>query len=205
MKAAAQIPGLYDAAASRYDRDRSRELTERFYLQRACADVAPGAQVLDLGCGSGEPIARFFLAAGYQVTGVDVAPSMLALCRRRFPTATWLEHDMRALALGKRFAVIVAWDSFFHLPRQDQRRMFAVFERHAEPGARLLFTSGTDEGESLGSLYGQDLFHASLATEEYQRLLQVHGFAVLLHRVADPNCGGHTVWLAQRRVIPPVG
>jgi hypothetical protein len=123
---------------------------------------------------------------------------MLARCRERFPSATWIEHDMRTLALGRRFSAIVAWDSFFHLPQDDQRRMFAVFERHAAPGASLLFTSGTEEGVAMGVLCGRPLFHASLDTAEYRRLLQGHGFAVSLHRVADPDCGGHTVWLAHR-------
>jgi hypothetical protein len=77
--------------------------------------------------------------------------------------------------------------------------MFAVFERHAAPGAALLFTSGTEEGPAIGSLYGHELYHASLDTLEYERLLQVHGFEVSLHRVADPDCGEHTVWLARRR------
>jgi hypothetical protein len=36
------------------------------------------------------------------------------------------------------------------------------------------------------------------ASGEYSRLLKEHGFAVSLHRVADPDCGGHTVWLAHR-------
>ena len=121
---------------------------------------------------------------------------MLALCRERWPAATWIEQDMRTLALGRRFSAIVAWDSFFHLPQDEQRRMFAVFEQHAAPGAALLFTSGTEEGSGAGAMYGRPLFHASLATAEYRRLLAAHGFAVSLHRVADPACGGHTVWLA---------
>ncbi|HZL92050.1 MAG TPA: hypothetical protein VFB99_00350, partial [Vicinamibacterales bacterium] len=74
MNPAADIPALYDAAASQYDRDRSRAFLERPYLERVVADLGPGAEVLDLGCGSGEPIARFLMEAGYRVTGVDVAP-----------------------------------------------------------------------------------------------------------------------------------
>jgi hypothetical protein len=50
----------------------------------------------------------------------------------------------------------------------------------------------------VGSLFGHELYHASLATVEYERLLGGHGFAVSLHRVADPDCGEHTVWLARR-------
>jgi cyclopropane fatty-acyl-phospholipid synthase-like methyltransferase len=172
------------------------------------AALPPGGEVLDLGCGSAEPVARFYIEAGHRVTGVDVSAAMLELCRERFPGHTWIQQDMRQLNLKKCFAAIVAWDSFFHLPPDGQRAMFAVFERHAAAGAALLFTSGAEEGVALGRMFGHELYHASLATEEYRRLLSEHGFAVSLHRVADPECGEHTVWLARRNsgaAAPPAG
>jgi SAM-dependent methyltransferase len=195
---AAAIPATYEAVASEYDRLRSRGLMERAYLDGVRLALPAGGSVLDLGCGMGEPIARFFIEAGFRVTGVDVAPSMITLCKARFPSHTWLQGDMRGLDLGARFDAIVAWDSFFHLPPDDQRAMFAVFEHQAAPGASLLFTSGTDDGTAIGSVAGRPLYHASLASTEYERLLGAHGFAVSLHRVADPTCGEHTVWWARR-------
>ena len=46
---------------------------------------------------------------------------------------------------------------------------------------------------------GETLYHASLDPEEYRNLLADNGFAVLRHGVEDPECGGHTLWLAKRR------
>ena len=105
---------------------------------------------------------------------------------------------MRSLDLEQQFDAIVAWDSFFHLAQHDQRVMFDVFARHTAPGAPLLFTSGAEDGIAMGEMYGHELFHASLDTAEYRALLWSHGFEVLLHRIEDPDCGNHTVWLAQR-------
>jgi hypothetical protein len=104
---------------------------------------------------------------------------------------------MRGLDLGRRFDALIAWDSFFHLEHDDQRAMFAVFARHAAPGALLLFTSGPRAGVAMGEIHGHALYHASLDAAEYRTLLSAQGFEVLLHRVEDPDCGGHTVWLAQ--------
>jgi SAM-dependent methyltransferase len=193
-----RIPEVYDAVAAEFDRARSGHLVERAYHERVLAALPPCSDILDLGCGSGDPVARFYVEAGHRVTGVDVSTALLALARERFPDCTWIQQDMRALNLKKSFAAILAWDSFFHLPPDGQRAMFPLFALHAAPGAALLFTSGTEEGSSVGSMFGQDLYHASLSTAEYARLLREHGFAVSLHRVADPDCGGHTVWLAQR-------
>ena len=103
---------------------------------------------------------------------------------------------MRALALKDTFDGLLAWDSFFHLAHDDQRRMFPIFERHASPGAALMFTSGVSHGEAMGSYRGEPLYHASLAPEEYRTLLKSAGFRVVAHIAEDPDCGGHTVWLA---------
>ena len=53
-------------------------------LAAAASLVAPGGELLDLGCGSGE-LARHLAASGYRVTGCDIAPTMLSQAAR--PTA----------------------------------------------------------------------------------------------------------------------
>jgi len=188
---------LYQRHVGDFDRDRTRALFERSYLDDVAARLPEGAELLDVGCGMGEPIARFFIERGFRLTGVDAAPAMLALCRDRFPEATWTKADMRELDLGRRFDAIIAWDSFFHLSRDDQRPMFTIFAEHAAPGCLLLFTSGPKDCEAIGDWYGEKLFHASLAPEEYGELLAANGFEVIRHKAEDPECDYHTVWLAR--------
>jgi SAM-dependent methyltransferase len=190
------IVGLYERHAARFDLDRGRSLQEKGWLDRFLSYVRDGGTILDLGCGMGEPIARYLLERGYQVLGVDSSPSLIALCRSRFPASEWIVDDMRALHLHRRFEGILAWDSFFHLSGDDQRLMFPGFASHAEVGAPLMFTSGPREGEAIGSYAGEPLFHASLHPEEYRRLLAANGFSVRQHVAEDPDCGVHTVWLA---------
>jgi trans-aconitate methyltransferase len=191
---------LYDDHAAAFDRARGRNLMEEPYLRRVLERLPGGrGSILDIGCGAGDPVARFFLDAGCEVTGIDAAPAMLALARSRFPDATWIESDMRTLALPRRFDALIAWDSFFHLDADTQRRMFPIFHAHAAPRAVLLFTSGPGAGEAIGDFCGEPLYHASLDAAEYRALLAANGFDVLMHRVEDPDCGGHTVWLAQSR------
>jgi len=122
---------------------------------------------------------------------------LISLCKERFPEQEWLAADMRTLSLSRSFHGVLAWDSFFHLSHQDQRAMFAVSSNHAMAGGALMFTSGPSHGEAVGSYRGEPLYHASLGEPEYRALLSAHGFHVVRHVVVDPNCGGHTVWLAQ--------
>jgi len=188
-----QIIGIYERKAREFDAVRSRALFERSWLERFAALLPETGDVLDIGCGHGEPIAAWLIGKGHRLTGVDTAPSLLSLCRSRFPTHHWIEADMRQLALDQPFHGIVAWDSFFHLPHDDQRGMFDLFRRHAAPGAALMFTSGPAHGEAIGSHAGEALYHASLSPEEYRSLLAAAGFRVVDHRAEDPDCAGHTV------------
>ena len=190
------VVALYDRHAHEYDLDRGRSLQEREWLDRFLVHVAPRGTILDIGCGTGEPIAAYLIERGHDVLGVDSSPAMIDLCRARFPDMEWLVSDMRMISLGRRFEGILAWDSFFHLGMDGQRGMFSRFASHALPGAPLMFTSGPAEGEAVGTYRNQPLYHASLGPGEYKKLLFETGFEVQAFVAEDPACGGHTVWLA---------
>ena len=198
-----RIVGLYEENAAAWDAQRGRALFERPWLERFAALLSPGAEVLDLGCGSGEPLARWFIERGFALTGVDSSRSLIELCRVRFPERDWIVSDMRALELGRGFDGLLAWHSFFHLSPEDQRPMFERFARHLSPGGALMFTSGSEEGEEIGEWQGETLYHGSLATDEYRRLLAANGFEVLDHVLSDPACGYATIWLARKTGIEP--
>lgn len=187
---------LYERHARAYDRDRSRSLQERAWLDRFLGYVPPGGTVLDVGCGMGEPIAGYLVHRGVHVVGVDASQSMIDRCRTRLPDSEWIVADMRELDLGRRFDGILAWDSFFHLDMDDQRGMFPRFASHARTGAPLMFTSGPAEGVAIGSYCEEPLYHASLSPKEYEQRLVTNGFVVRAHVPDDSTCGQHTVWLA---------
>lgn len=195
--AANEIVDLYERHALSYDADRGRELFEKSWLDRFLELVGDQGCILDLGCGCGEPIGSYFVSRGHPVTGIDSSPTLIGFCRDRFPQQSWHVGDMREVDFGRRFAGVLAWDSFFHLSPADQRAMFARFAAHALPGAALMFTSGPDFGEAIGSYRGETLYHASLSQAEYEALLADSGFELIDRVVEDATCGGHTVWLAR--------
>ncbi len=206
MTVRSEVWRLYERFVDLYDRHRERSLFEAPYLEALTQGLGDGARLLDLGCGTGEPIAAYFLARGTDVTGVDGAPAMIARCRDRFPDGQWLVADMRDLegldlTKGGRdpFDAVIAWDSFFHLEADDQRATLPQMISQCADNGRILFTSGPVAGEVYGTLNGEPLYHASLGAEEYRAILADSGFEVLRHAVNDPDCGNHTIWLAGRR------
>ncbi|MBX9829774.1 MAG: class I SAM-dependent methyltransferase [Xanthobacteraceae bacterium] len=203
---AGRIVGHYEKHALAWDRDRQSSSqngswNDKLWHDRFIGRLARGAKVLDLGCGPGRPVAQHMAEQGLQVTGVDSSPTMIALSRERLPDHEWIVADMRDLALGRRFDGILAWDSFFHLDHDDQRRMFAIFADHAAAGTWLMFNAGPQHGEAIGEYRGDPLYHASLSPAEYEALAARSGFDVIQHVANDAAAGGRTVWLCQRRDI----
>ncbi len=189
----------YEKEAAHWAAGRACNLWEKPALEAAVAYRPPGLRVLDLGCGSGQPIAEWFIARGDHVTGIDGAAAMIAECRRRVPELRAIHADMRDLALELRFDVILAWNSFFHLSVDDQRAMFPVFARHAAPGCHVLITTGHEAGERIGRVGDSPVFHASLDPEGYRACFAENGFDVLWFRPEDAALNRHSVWLAKAR------
>ena len=205
MSGASPVPvaEVYDRHGVVWAGLRGEAPAEGAWLDRFCDRLAPGASVLDLGCGSGVPIARELARRGFAVTGVDASTTMLDMFRRNLPDRPALLIDMRHFPVDRPFGGVLAWDSFFHLAPGDQPAMLARFVGLAAVGAPVLFTSGDREGVAIGELDGEPLFHGSLAPDHYRACLAAAGLEVVAHTANDPDCGNRTVWLA-RRIAGPV-
>ena len=142
------IPGGADAAEPSFRAERLERLAaieeEHFWFGPRLALVerlldrhgpAPGALVLDVGCGTGsllDPLRR----RGYRPLGLDVRPEGLASVRARDPDA-WLvqaEADHLPLRDGSVDAV-VALDVLEHV---DDRAVLAEVARVLRPGGLLV-------------------------------------------------------------------
>jgi len=195
---AGRIVAHYERHALSWDADRrAASWIDKPLIERFLSLLARRADVLDLGCGGGSPVAIYMVAKGFRVTGVDSSPTLISLFRARMPDQEWIVGDMRSLALGRRFEGILAWDSFFHLRDKDQEAMFPIFAAHAAPTGILMFNAGFCHGEGIGSYRGDPLYHASLDSNEYEALLADCGFELLDHSINDPEKGGRIFWLAR--------
>ena len=58
-------------------------------IRRWAGQLPPGASVLDLGCGTGDPVSTTLAQLGFTVAGIDASPTLIAAFRRRMPKALW--------------------------------------------------------------------------------------------------------------------
>lgn len=188
----------YERHAHAFDEARRKLFVERPWLDRFLLAVPKGGQILDLGCGAAEPIDRYLIDAGYQLTGVDNSARMLALAKTRFGRQRWIQQDMRRLAVNHKFHGILAWDSLFHLNHQDQAAMIVKIARWLEDGGMFLFNSGPAKGEAIGAQFGEPLYHASLEPWQYRALFEELKLTEMAYAPADAITGGWSVWLVRK-------
>lgn len=169
--------------------------------------LAAGAQVLDLGCGCGVPVAQELSRQGHAVTGVDLSPVQIERARRLVPAAEFLCADMTALDFApERFDAIVAFYSIIHVPLAEQPNLFAVLARWLKPGGYLLATVGHTawtgtEKDWLDVLGGAMYWsHADAAT--YRAWFATNGLRIVQEDFLPEDDGGHTVLLGQKEGTP---
>ncbi len=190
---------IYQRHGKAFDTQRAKTLIERKWIERFIERLPQNGSVLDLGCGAAEPIAAHLISQGFAVTGVDFSAEMLAMARARFPEASWIEADMRDFDLAHRFDGIIAWNSFFHLPPEDQWIALQRISDHLHEGGVFMVTVGPQAGEVSGHVDGAEVYHASLSPEDYVETCEKTGLEVVDFTPEDPECDFQTVMTALKK------
>ena len=73
---------LFDGVAERYDDSRRSYPKEFIDSLVATANLRSGSAVLEVGCGTGQ-LTEQLAAYGFDLTAIDIGPSMVAVARRR--------------------------------------------------------------------------------------------------------------------------
>jgi SAM-dependent methyltransferase len=151
--------------------------------------VGPGADVLEVGSGSGGPAMYLAEARGYRLTGVDtnelavrkgnaLADERGLSDRVRFRA---VEADQPLPFDAGRFDAIISTDTIAHI--RNRLAAFREWNRVLRPGGRVVFTDGSvltgpmaKEELAVRSTTGSFFF---LPDGENERLLKKAGFAVL--------------------------
>ena len=173
-------------------------------LEEFSARLAPGARVLDLGCGPGVPTTRA-LADRFAVTGVDFSGTQLEAARRNVPEATFVLGDLMLVDFAPgSFEGVTAFYSIIHLPREEHAPLFDRVSRWLVPGGLFLATlGGTDDPGWHGDWLGQPMFFSGYEANVNRELVTAANFDLLIDDVVEtpePEGPASFLWvLAQRR------
>ncbi len=106
------------------------------------ADALAG-RVLELGCGAGR-ITGYLGARGGPVLGIDISPSMVAYCRRRYPELEFQVGDIADLSGqpdASRDLVVAEFNVLGVLGDLERQRVFRELHRILVDGGLLIFSA----------------------------------------------------------------
>ena len=139
---------FYGANASAY---AEREITSRrIRLGRFLALLAPGAAILELGCGAGADTAEM-LAQGFDVSATDGSPEMAEVASRRLgrPVGTLLFHDLDAV---EAYDGVWANACLLHVPRNELAGILRLIWRALKPEGVFFASYKTGDADGRDTL-----------------------------------------------------
>ncbi len=137
---------------------------------------APGAAVLELGCGDGV-ISEVIVDAGLSLYAVDASPTLLGAFRERFPAVeTECATVEESSFFDRSFDGVIAVGLMFLLPEDAQRNVLTKVANALRPGGRLLFTAPRQRCSWVDALTGYE--SRSLGAQNYEAALRELGLAV---------------------------
>ena len=148
-------PG-YDLLTAGYAHEPWLAALEALAMQHGLA----GRRILDVACGTGKSFLPL-LERGYDVTGCDISPAMLAEARAKAPDVVLVEADMRELPRLGEFDLVTCLDDALNylLGDDDLRRALSGMARLLAPGGLVVFDVNTTRAYRL--LYAQTVVRES--------------------------------------------
>ena len=188
----------YDEIASSYGRDRHK-FRNRPLLERFSRTLPETSHVLDIGCGAGIPVCRYFVDKGFTVTGIDLSQSMIDMARANVPEAVFIKKSMTEIDFPDRsFDGVVSCYALFHVPRDVHGEIIKDVFRMLKFGGSFLLSVGSTEGEGVEDFHGAPMYWSHYSPITYQEIFEDLGFEVTFAEPFDDGNETH-FWLIGRK------
>lgn len=123
--------------------------------------MAPGAEVLDLGCGTGLELQWYFSFNPHaRVTGIDLSQGMLEALRAKFPDKEMnlIQGSYFDLPFGEPcFDGAVSVESLHHFTQAEKQPLYAKLHRTLKAGGYFILTDYFAESDEHEEFYRQEL------------------------------------------------
>ncbi len=178
----------WDNLAENYDERQISPISDVFkqFLNR----LPKKGHLLDLGCGTGIPYARYMIENSFSVTGIDLSDEMIKVASRNVPEASFIQISMTEIPFREMFDGIVSSFSMLLLSPE----MFVEAGKKIQMALRDggVFYLSLDEppnssedadGEAFVNIMGQDMYSRAYSVDEIRDVFSSLGFSeVLFHR-----------------------
>ena len=142
--------------------------------------IAPNGHVLEIGCGTGYPVAHYLSLHNFTVTGIDVSREMIAKAKAlKLPNAVFLNREVLDFSSDIRYDAVIAFDSLWHIAKSEQAEVYRKISCLMKDGAYFLFTHGKRNDERVGTMFNQPFYYGALDIYELNTIFSETGLKII--------------------------
>ncbi|WP_431783521.1 class I SAM-dependent methyltransferase [Streptomyces chumphonensis] len=186
-RAVSEAAATFDAVGAEYERAFGHLPELRAAVAWLTGRLPAGARVLDVGSGTGRPVAEALVRAGHEVTGIDVSAVMVELARARVLGARFQRQDVRDHdAEPGAYDAVCAFFPFLQMPRPDIDATLSRIAGWLAPGGHLVTSTVPADVEGLDIVWmGHPVRVTSYAADDFLLRLSRAGLEVVHHAVTS--------------------
>lgn len=164
--------------------------------------LPPHSDILDVGSGTGYPVAAYLAEMGHRVTGIDLSAEMTEKARAlNLPVARFINVDFSDYVPDISFDAAIAFDSLWHIARSRQEYIYPKLASLVKCGGYILFTHGNRNGEISGEMFGETFYYAALDSARVRGLLEENGFSIItcIENYSEPVTGTRELFVVAEK------
>lgn len=128
---------LYNELGKSYEESYLENPGQAKILEAILQRIPPHSKVLDVGSGTGKPMAHTFAQAGHEVHGIDISETMVNIARSQVK-GTFEKCKMTDYKPQTTFDVVLGSFSLFHITCEETNSMIFRFAEWLKPGGLLM-------------------------------------------------------------------
>lgn len=113
------------------------------------------------------------------MNGIDISPKMIEIAKvQSIYNADFTICDFFEYKATKKYDGVIAWDSFFHFPKEKQKDIYFIVGKLLKPGGYLLFTHGDASDEHTDKMFGEDFYYSCIPKRDVLQELKKNEFEI---------------------------
>lgn len=157
-------------------------------------------RILELACGSGNNLLHF--PSSYDLFGLDIAPAMVKIAKKKVPHAKIVVGDMTNFSFDEKFDLILClYDSINHLTTFRQwQKVFYLAHKHLKKNGVFIFDMNTIKRLQRLSLNQPAVQRLDKDTLTYKKIHRKNDNEVRLHVLLFQNIHSKNISVTEQYV-----
>ncbi|MDD5750053.1 MAG: class I SAM-dependent methyltransferase [Candidatus Pacebacteria bacterium] len=188
----------YNKIAEEYSVQRD-EFKNISFLEKFEKLLSKSSLILDIGCGAGVPIDRYFVEQGHSIVGIDISEKQIELAKKNVPQGKYEVKDMSELKAGEyQVDAIISFYAIFHIPRESHQELFVKLNSFLPSGGLILATMGSSEWEGEEDFHGVDMYWSHFGAEKNKKIIERAGFEIIFDEIDTSGGEKHQIIIAKK-------